>query len=203
MKKKQEQEQAQEQQRRPEPKKSAKAQAREQKIKDEALELSLSIKEVYRKLAAQLHPDREQDLTERARKTALMQRINEAYDKADLLQLLELQLETEQIDQTMLNSVNTERLKTYNKVFNEQLIILKQEIGDVQFGFRLRFNCRTEASLKPAYLMRDLQHDIADMQEKVASIQSDLELLHDKKALKIWLKSYEKFPKFDNILIYR
>ncbi len=47
---------------------------------------------------AVLHPDREPDEAERVRKTELMQRVNEAYSKKDLLQLVALQLEIEQID---------------------------------------------------------------------------------------------------------
>ena len=51
--------------------------------------MSQSIREVYRKLAGALHPDRESDPQERERKTALMQRVNQAYAKNNLLQLLD------------------------------------------------------------------------------------------------------------------
>ena len=61
---------------------------------------SRSLRAVYRQLASALHPDREQDERERQRKTRLMQRVNVAYGKQDLLQLLTLQLEIEQIDHT-------------------------------------------------------------------------------------------------------
>ena len=60
-------------------KKTAKQRARDEKLKIEADETSLSIREVYRKLVSALHPDREPDPQERARKTALMQRVNQAY----------------------------------------------------------------------------------------------------------------------------
>ena len=45
---------------------------------EEALALQ-SVREVYRKLAAALHPDREQDIDERLRKTELMQQIGRAH----------------------------------------------------------------------------------------------------------------------------
>lgn len=48
-------------------------------------QLSLSIRELYRKLASALHLDRESDLQERKWKTALMQRANHAYSKNNLL----------------------------------------------------------------------------------------------------------------------
>jgi hypothetical protein len=76
-------------------KKSAKQLAAQAKQEAEQAELSQSIREVYRKLASALHPDREADPQERERKTALMQRANQAYGKNDLLKLLELQLELE------------------------------------------------------------------------------------------------------------
>ena len=82
--------------------KSAKQLAQEARQQTQQRQLSQSIREVYRKLVSALHPDRETDPTERARKTALMQRVNQAYDKNNLLQLLELQLELEHIDQFAL-----------------------------------------------------------------------------------------------------
>ena len=57
-----------------------------------------AVREIFRKLASALHPDRETDPGERARKTALMQRANVAYAANDLLGLLELQFEVDQID---------------------------------------------------------------------------------------------------------
>ena len=101
-------------------KKSAKELAKEARQEKEAQHISQSIRAVFRQLASALHPDRELDPTERDRKTALMQRVNVAYDKRDLLKLLELQLEVEQIDQSMINAISADRLKHYNKVLAEQ-----------------------------------------------------------------------------------
>ena len=91
--------------------KSAKQLAQEARQQTQQRQLSQSIREVYRKLVSALHPDRETDPTERTRKTALMQRVNQAYDKNNLLQLLELQLELEHIDQFALNNISDDRLK--------------------------------------------------------------------------------------------
>ncbi|MDP3839807.1 MAG: hypothetical protein Q8Q54_12895, partial [Methylococcales bacterium] len=94
-------------------KKTAKQQQEQEKI-------SKSIQSVYRQLVASLHPDREPDEQERERKTKLMQKVNVAYSKKDLLQLLELQLAVEQIDQAHLNNLSEDRLKHFNKVLQEQ-----------------------------------------------------------------------------------
>ena len=170
-------------------KKSTKAQAKEQKLKEDELEANRSIKEVYRKLAAQLHPDKEQDLLEYDRKNELMQRVNLAYENNDLLQLLALQLETEQIDQNTLNNLSTARLHTYIRIFKEQLRTLLAEIKNIELSFKLRFELNFEDTLKPAFLLDRLQHEIEYMQAIVASRTHDLDLLKDNKKLKIWFKN--------------
>jgi hypothetical protein len=82
-------------------KKSAKTLAREALREQSALGGTKAVREIYRKLASELHPDRESDAAERARKTELMQKVNKAYEARDLLALLELQLRIEQIDRPL------------------------------------------------------------------------------------------------------
>ncbi len=89
---------------------------------------SASVREVYRKLASSLHPDRESDPVERARKTALMQRANQAYAANDVLALLHLQLQIEQIDAAHLAAVPEVRIKHYNQVLRAQLTELEQQL---------------------------------------------------------------------------
>lgn len=89
---------------------------------------SASLREVYRKLVSSLHPDRESDPDERARKTGLMKQINKAYQDNDLLTLLTLQMEVEQINASTLAALPTERLQHYNQVLREQLRTLQDEL---------------------------------------------------------------------------
>lgn len=94
-------------------------------------EADRAVRETYRKLASQLHPDREMDEEERQRKTALMQRANEAYAKNDLLTLLTLQLECEQLDADRLAELPEARIQRFNHALREQIRALdaeKQEI---------------------------------------------------------------------------
>ena len=72
----------------------------------EEQEVSGSVRDVYRRLASALHPDREPDARQRERKTALMQQANQAYAEENLLALLELQLQAELIDAAHLASVD-------------------------------------------------------------------------------------------------
>jgi len=172
-------------------KKSAKAMAKEARLQAEARQVSLSIREVFRKLASTLHPDKEPDSKERARKTELMQRVNSAYSNNDLLALLELQLEIEQIDQAMINSISEDRLKHYNKVLKEQSAELQQELDMVEMSFRAHFDFPPYGALSPTMAFTMLERDIAQIQQDIAGLKDDVELLQDPKNLKKWLKGYK------------
>ena len=173
-------------------KKSAKQIAKEEKQQAEAQQISLSIREVYRKLASALHPDRETDPQERERKTALMQRVNQAYEKNNLLQLLELQLELEHIDQSHINNLGEERLAHYNKILKEQLGELEDEINHVEGDFRMRFGIDPFVQLSPATIMRHLATDIALTQQAIREMKKNLADLQDVKKAKAWLKKMHR-----------
>ncbi len=162
-------------------------------LEEEAL-ASKSVREVYRKLVAALHPDREPDEHERNRKTELMQRVNIAYGKKDLLLLLELQLEVEQIDPEHLNQIADSRLKYFNKILKEQLSELDQETQHIEGMFKLNLNLPFYAQLTPKQLMSGLAKDIQALQADIVDIQKDLEIFNNPASLKAWLKSY-KIPK--------
>ncbi len=168
-------------------KKSAKVLAKEAKQKEEAEHARLSIREIFRKLAKVLHPDREQDPLERERKNALMQRVNMAYKKKDLLSLLELQLEVEQIDQNSINAIAEDRLKHYNHVLEEQLLELDQEVMVICSGFKLKDSCRSPYNLTPAFVMVSLLQMRNELKHTITQIKADLTHFKDVKYLKGWL----------------
>ena len=168
--------------------KSAKQLAFEARQQAEAHQLSGSIREVYRKLASALHPDREADPQERDRKTALMQRVNQAYDKQNLLQLLELQLELEHIDQSAINNLSEDRLKHYNKILKDQLAELEQEIHHAEGGFRAQFDIPPFVAVSPSTIMRDLASDIVSLQFAIRDLERDLLVFDDANATKAWVK---------------
>jgi hypothetical protein len=172
-------------------KKQLDKEAREQE--EEAL-ASKSVQEVYRKLVAVLHPDREPDELERERKTGLMQRVNTAYGKKDLLQLLELQLEVEQIDSTHLSQIADSRLKYFNKILKEQLSELEQENSQIEHMFKMDLNMPFYMRLLPKQLMLTLKNDIRALQADIEAIQNELETFQNPASFKAWLKNY-KIPK--------
>ena len=192
-------------------KKTKRQLAKEAQQQQEAALANKSVQEIYRKLVAALHPDREPNPKEREWKTELMQRVNTAYEKKDLLKLLELQLETEQIDATHLNKIADSRLKHFNKILKEQLTELLHDAAQIENMFKFQLNLPFWEHLTPERLLSHLQHDIRELKTTIKSVEEELELFQDITELKVWLKSF-KIPKpthhnfddlFDNTFPFR
>ena len=181
--------------------KSAKQLAQEAKKQEEEQSISQSIREVYRKLTSALHPDREQDTAERERKTGIMQLVNAAYAKKDLLRLLELQLEAEQIDQTHMNNIAEDRLKYINKILKGQLEELQLEVAQVEYPFKLQLNVPPYIQLSPKRLLQDLGANIRAIKHDTAKLKEELRAYQDLNALKGSLKGYRipKEPNFEDL----
>ncbi len=69
------------------------------------------LRNMYRKLASALHPDRARDEAERVHKTALMGQVNAAHDAKDLLTLMRLQLLTQTPDSPTESAYTTSTRK--------------------------------------------------------------------------------------------
>lgn len=172
------------------PAKAAKLSAREARHQAEELKLKQSVRDIFRKLASALHPDRETDPAERGRKTELMQRVNVAYAANDLLGLLALQLEVEQIDQTGLDNLSDDRIKQYNRILGGQIDEIKFEIIALETTLSLDMGWESGRRLTPKAMMQALRVDIAEMQASIEHIAADLDAFSDIKKLKAWLKDY-------------
>jgi hypothetical protein len=155
-------------------------------------ELKQSLRDIYRKLASALHPDREPDEQLRAHKTNMMQSLNQAYEKQDLLQLLELQIQLQQIDQHALNDLGDDRLKQYNKLLKEQLSELDQELLMTEDRFMGSYGMTSHQRPTPAGALRYLHGEIAQTQEDIARLEVELSMLTDIKLFKRWLKDVKK-----------
>lgn len=174
--------------------KTAKQMAREQAEAKLEHEATQAVREVYRALASALHPDREQDSAERARKNALMQRVNVAYAQRNLLALLELQLETEQIDQAAINAVSEARLQGYNRVLAQQHAELKQEVRDELFMLQMECCLTPDETRSPTAALRALEAEAESLRDELAQAESDVALLQDIKGVKKWLSQVEPMP---------
>jgi len=132
-----------------------------------------SLRDVYRKLVSSLHPDRESDPDERARKTALMKDINRAYEAQDLLSLLTLQMEVEQISASSLAALPEQRLQHYNDVLREQLKTLQSRIDACAQQLQLAFDLEPGRRLRdPKDVERLFNQQLRSLRETLAHCES-------------------------------
>lgn len=173
-------------------KKTPKQAAAEERARAEQEEVHLSIREVYRKLASALHPDREPDPVERDRKASLMQRVNKAYASKSLLDLLEIQLELEHIDQATLDSISEDRLKRWNTILKEQLRGLDQELIEIEVSYQQKCDMDPMQAVTPKSVKRSLTLRISYLHEGIKTFEQDLRVFDDIKRLKPWLKEMKR-----------
>ncbi len=174
---------------------SIRQQARADCKEAEEKRLSQSIQTVYRKLASMLHPDREPDPQERQRKTLLMQRANEAYGKADLLGLLELQLELEQIDARHFRAIEPQLLGRYIKILKGQLSELDREVYRAEMEFVAQFSLPPFGRIDPKNLMSLLAEGVTACELDIRRLRKHLEAVGHVPRLKAWLKTFRLKPR--------
>ena len=113
-------------------KKTAKQMEREEKQRLEEKSLNKTSRQIYMELVKEFHPDREREELEKERKTLLMHRIMESYEKDDLFELLRLRLELLGTD---FEHSNDEQLKHYVKLLKQQINELEGELDELKsFG---------------------------------------------------------------------
>lgn len=162
------------------------------RARQEEQEVSQSLRDVYRRLASALHPDREPDAAERARKTRLMQEANQAYADQNLLALLELQLQAEQIDAAHLASVNGQRLRHYVQVLQEQLADLQAETRRLEGAFRAATGLAPGSGLQPRKADRMISSEAQRLRLDLQALRRQTRTLLDPEALKDWLREERK-----------
>ena len=178
--------------------KTEKQQARDAKKQAEALNVTKAVRALYMDLVKAFHPDREPDEAEKTRKTGIMQRVTEAYEKSDLMGLFRLQLEFERIDQAHLEKLADSQLLYYNKILKQQADELDGQLAQIQHEFRAMtgggmFGFSTAMGLDYA-----ISSDIKAVKADVKILRNDLKRLTDPAIMKAWLKTV-RIPKDDGV----
>ncbi|MEX5366520.1 molecular chaperone DnaJ [Acinetobacter haemolyticus] len=120
-------------------------QLRQQQKREQAEQLAAqSLKTVYLKIAAMIHPDREQDETKKAEKTELFQQASQAYEQQDLFYLLKLQLQLEQNKGIGTKELSTEQVKFYKLALDAQSQQLESQIEEILDSFQLATKVKAE-----------------------------------------------------------
>ncbi|UOB51751.1 molecular chaperone DnaJ [Acinetobacter junii] len=120
-------------------------QLRQQQKREQAEQLAAqSLKTVYLKIAAMIHPDREQDETKKAEKTELFQQASQAYEQQDLFYLLKLQLQLEQNKDVGTKELSVEQVKFYKLALDAQSQQLESQIEEILDSFQLAKKVKAE-----------------------------------------------------------
>ncbi|RJS05453.1 J domain-containing protein [Xanthomonas sp. CFBP 7698] len=146
------------------------------------------LRELYRKLAGNLHPDRAKDSDDHASRTILMQRLNAAYKAGDLLGLLELQAEIGLLDAQGVDAMSTARLQDYNRELDRQCKALQQQVAQQATQFCQEYGLELPSRPKPERLPRLMAQLKRDVEEDLWDAQQSLRELADPSAFKRWLK---------------
>ncbi len=126
----------------------AKLKRQQEKQEQAAAMAEQSVKSVYLKIAAAIHPDREANDVKKIKKTELLQRANEAYAEQDLFALLKMQLQIEQDRDPSQKSLSAEQVKLYQLALDAQSQKLQEKI-DTLIN-RLVWSSKTRIAVKKA-----------------------------------------------------
>lgn len=126
-----------------------------------------SLKTVYLKIAAMIHPDREQDETKKEEKTELFQLASQAYEKQDLFYLLKLQLQLEQNKGIGAKELSLEQLRFYKLALDAQSQQLESQIAEILDSFQLAKNVKAEHVLNISDVYKTVDADCAELKQQV------------------------------------
>jgi hypothetical protein len=150
--------------------------AAEKRAAADAAVASASVRDVYRKLASALHPDRapaDASAEQRGQRHAQMAQANAAYAAGDLLALLTLQLQIEQVDAAHVASVAAGQVRHFNRLLAEQLAELQAEIEGRELAFSASYGILMPGRLDPNRLGRLLKDAVQEMLAAEQRLQTD------------------------------
>ena len=178
------------------PRNRATAQAQRQAA--EALQFTQSVREVYRRLASALHPDRVPEGPERAAMTALMQQANQAYESKDLLKLLDLQARLDShaagnAEQRAMG-LSAATLRHYNQLLGQELedlraalLIEEDQLLDAHPHVAPFLMGRTNGKTRAEVLAKAGQHELRLLRLQIEEAQASLKALSNGASGRRWL----------------
>lgn len=142
-------------------------QLRQQQKREQAEQLAAqSLKTVYLKIAAMIHPDREHDETKKAEKTELFQQASQAYEQQDLFYLLKLKLQLEQNKGVGTKELSTEQVKFYKLALDAQSQQLESQIEEILDSFQLAKKVKAE-HLHISDVYKAIDMDCAELKQQM------------------------------------
>ena len=125
-----------------------------------------SLKTVYLKITAMIHPDREPDEAKKLDKTELLQKVNEAHAEQDLFYLLKLQLQLETNKGLNSKPLSSEQVKFYQLSLEAQSQNLQSQLEEIFASFHLSSHVNTK-QLKMSDVYKVIDKDVAELKQQV------------------------------------
>ncbi len=147
-----------------------------------------ALRSLYRKLASALHPDRESDEEARSYKTKLMSEANTAYERRDLLALLELQTKAQLPEATLTSALARKKLAALTDLMRERLTALHREIRDIELQATAEFVLPASMTIHEASLKHHLNSRKREMLLELRRLNEELTSVKTDAGLKRWLK---------------
>ena len=166
--------------------------AAQKKVHDDQQNAQSTLRTIYRQLVSALHPDREPDALERARKTELMGQVNTAYARRDLMALLTLQLRCEHMDASAVSRLTTEKMKSLTLLLKEQAAALEGDLHAAMCQVQQEFELSPFTLVTAVGLTRELDAQVRGMADMLADVQDDLHHMQTDAGLKHWVKMHKK-----------
>ncbi|EKU56811.1 DnaJ domain protein [Acinetobacter sp. WC-323] len=140
---------------------------RQQQKREQAEQMAAqSLKTVYLKIAAMIHPDREQDEAKKEEKTELFQQASQAYEQQDLFYLLKLQLQLEQNKGVGAKALSSEQVKFYKLALDAQSQQLEHQIEEILDSFQLAKKVKAE-HLHMSDVYKTIDADCAELKQQL------------------------------------
>ncbi|WP_111885555.1 molecular chaperone DnaJ [Acinetobacter sp. CFCC 11171] len=147
-----------------------------------------SLKTVYLKITAMIHPDREPDEAKKAEKTELLQVVNQAHEAQDLFYLLKLQLRLETNKGKSPKALTDEHLKFYKMALEAQSQRLANQIDDITDSFHWSEKPKPKnMQVKDVYKVID--GDVSVLKEQVKWEKERLKYMEKVKGLEVLLEN--------------
>ena len=142
-------------------------QLKQQEKREQAAKMAAqSLKTVYLKITAMIHPDREPDETKKLEKTELLQTVNEAYAEQDLFYLLKLQLQLETNKGLSSKALSSEQVKFYQLSLEAQSQSLQGQLDEIFASFHLSSHINTK-QLKMSDVYKVIDKDATELKQQL------------------------------------
>lgn len=147
------------------------------------------LRRLFRQLASALHPDRETDPQARLHKTALMSEANAAYEKRDLVTLLQIQIRAELAAPEAVHKLSDQRLASLTLLLKAQVAGLERERAGRQSALADEFDLPKGVSPNANTLLQNRIDQARALEAALAQVQRDREDVEDAGRLKRWLNA--------------